>query len=186
MVQAVALDCVELVEILIDRGARFHNALHYGVDSEMMVKFLLSRGAKIISVPRKLSAITAEAGGSNVEVIRLLISHASDVELDGSREALNWAAARGRIGTVKLLIEHGFDVNAITKDCIVGRTPLIAVCQSKPNPQRIAIAKLLIKNGADVNARNVAGTSAAEMLFQDKSLREDTDLQQLLTGIDIK
>ena len=183
--QAVGLNCIELIEIFVDRGAIVDDTLlHYPADDYAMVKFLLSRGAKIISVSRNISAITNVAGGENIEVVRLLVSHANDVELEGSCEALKWAAARGRIETVKFLIEHSFDVNATPEGCIVGETPLIAVCQSKyPDSDRIAVAKLLIKNGADVNARDETGTTAAEMLLQDDVLQEDTDLQQLLAGI---
>ena len=185
--QTVALRCIELVEILVDRGAHLDNTLRCAVDDYAIVKFLLSRGAKIISMPDKISAITNAAGVGNVEVIRLLISHANDAELDSSREALNWAAARGRIDTTRFLIEHGFDVNATMAKCIVGETPLIAVCQSKyPNPQRIAVAKLLIKNGADINARDKTGTTAAEMLLQGDLLQEDTDSQQLLAKLDTR
>ena len=93
-----------------------------------MVKFLLSRGARIICERSKDSAITTAAGGNNFEVVQLLCSHANDTELGGSREALNWAASRGCIDTVRLLIERGFDVNAAIDECIVGETPLIAVC----------------------------------------------------------
>lgn len=154
-----------------------------------MVKFLLSRGAKIISTLGNFSAITNAAGAGHTEVLGLLISHANDVELDGSRDALNWAAAKGSIDTAKLLIERGFDVNASIKDDFVGKTPLLAACEAKKlNSQRIAVAKLLMKNGADVNARNQDGKTAAELLVQNDSeglIREDIELQQLLAGIDI-
>ena len=110
------------MQIFIDRGANFDNALPTAVDDYSMVQFLLGRGAKVVSAPRKITAITNAAGAGNTEVIRLLLSHADDAELDGSRDALNWAAAGGRIDTVRLLIEHGFSVNVIVKDCIVGET----------------------------------------------------------------
>lgn len=177
-----------MAQLLIDRGARFDNALLCAVNDFATVEFLLGHGAKVVSAPGKSSAITNAAGVGNAEVVRLLISHANDAELDGSRDALNWAAARGRMNTAELLIEHGFDVNASTKDCIVGETPLLAACElKKVNPQRIAIAKLLMKNGADVNARNQDGKTAAELLVQNGSdglLRKDAELQQLLGWTD--
>lgn len=170
--------------MLIDRGARIDNVLRYPRDYAM-VKFLLSRGARIICEPSKNSAITNAAGGDNFEVVRLLCSHANDAELKASGEALNWAASGGRIDTVKLLLEYGFDVNATTEGCIIGKTPLVAVCQSTfPSPHRIAVAKLLLEKGADINARDKNGTSAAEMLLKDDELGEDTNLQQLLTRIE--
>lgn len=179
-----------MAQILIDRGARFNNALLYAVDDYAMVNFLLSRGAKVVSAPGKTSAITDAAGASDAEVVRLLLSHANDAELEKSRDALNWAAASGRIDTAKLLIEHGYDVNATTKDCIVGETPLLAACAPKKvTPQRTEVAKLLVKHGADVNARNQDGMTAAELLVQNGSeglLREDAELQQLLGWTDTR
>ena len=149
-----------------------------------MVKFLLDRGAPIICEPSKDSAITNAAGGDNFGVMQLLCSRANDTDLDASREALNWAASHGRIDTVKLLIEYGFDVNATTERCIIGETPLIAVCQTPDrNPHRSTVAKFLLEHGADVNARDKNGTTAAEMLRKDDEIMEDADLKELLTKI---
>ena len=176
------------MQILIDRGANFDDALPTAVDDYNMVQFLLGRGAKVVSAPRKISAITNAAGAGNTEVVRLLLSHADDAELDGSRDALNWAAAGGRIDTVRLLIEHGFSVNVIVIDCIVGETPLLAACGSrKMTPQRIAVARLLVKEGADISARGEDGMTAAELLIHndtDGLLQEDTELQEILTRTD--
>ena len=152
-----------------------------------MVKFLVDRGASIICEPSKDSAITHAAGGDNFEVMQLLCSRANDMDLDASREALNWAAAHGRVDTVKLLIEYGFDVNATTEGCIIGETPLIAVCQSTyRTPHRIATANLLLEYGADVNARDKTRTTTAKMLLKDDELMEDADLKELLTKIKTK
>jgi ankyrin repeat protein len=172
------MHCIELVQILIDRGARLGDALLSAVDDYATVKFLLSRGAKVGS------GISNAAGSGNAEVVQLLISHATDAEMDGNRDALNWAAASGRVDAAKVLIKHGFDVNASTKDCYVGETPLLAACEeTKVTPQRMAVAKLLIRSGADVNTRNQDGKTAAELLVQfdhDGLYRQDVELQQLL------
>ena len=112
------------MRILIDRGARFDNALLAAVDDLNTVQFLLSRGAKIVSAPGKTSAITNAAGAGNTEVVRLLLSYANDVDLDDSRDAVERAAARGHTDTVKLLLEHGFKLNTDVKDRVVGETPV--------------------------------------------------------------
>lgn len=183
---ASALYDTELVQILLDRGARFNDALLFAARDYNMAKFLLSQGAKVISAPGKSSAISNAAGGGDVEVVRLLLSHANDAELDSSLDALNWAAGGGHIEVVKLLIEHGFDVNVTTEDPFVGKTPLLATCKfNRLDPERMAVAKLLIKEGADVNARDQNGKTAAELLVQnddDRLIQEDPELQQLLAG----
>ncbi|KAL8709639.1 MAG: hypothetical protein Q9225_007423 [Loekoesia sp. 1 TL-2023] len=163
--QACALDSIELVQILVGRGARLDNALLHAADNITMARFLLDRGAKIFSAPRQLSALTNAASAGNTEVVRLLISRANDAEFSSSRDALHSAAARGRIDVVKLLIEHGFDVNTRAEDPWVGATPLLATCQfRKATPDTLAVARLLIDHGADVNARSRDGTTAAELL----------------------
>lgn len=153
-----------------------------------MVQFLLGRGAKVVSAPGKISAITNAASAGNIEVVRLLLSHADDAELDGSRDALTWAAAGRRIDTVRLLIEHGFSVKVTVKDCVVGETPLLAAYGSrKMTSQRIAVARLLIKEGADVGSRGEDGMTAAELLVHndtDGLLQKDAELQEILTRTD--
>ncbi|MCJ1462833.1 hypothetical protein MMC07_001436 [Pseudocyphellaria aurata] len=183
---ASSLQNLELVRILLARGARPNNALLPAANDYDMTKLLLSQGAKIISAPGKSSAITNAAGGGDVEVLQLLLSHANDAELNGSLDALSWAARGGHVEVVKLLIEYGFDVNVTTKDSFVGETPLLAICKSKKlNPERMAVAKLLIKEGADVTARDQDGKTAAELLIQNdigRLIQEDPELQKLLAG----
>lgn len=179
---------MELVQILVGRGARLDNILLSTVDNYDMVDFLLSRGAKIVS-RCKLSAITDAAGAGNIKVVELLLSHANEVDMDASRDALHWAAASGRMDTAKLLIERGFDVNATTKDCLVGETPLFAMCEIKKlDPPRMAVAKFLVEKGANIHARNRDGRTVAELLVQndrDGLIREDPELQQLIARIEM-
>lgn len=179
---------MELVQILVDRGARLDNVLLSTVDDYAMVDFLLSRGAKIVS-RCKLSAITDAAGAGNTKVVKLLLSHANEMDMDASRDALNWAAASGRMDTVKLLIERGFDVNVTTEDRYVGETPLLATCEIKKlDPPRVAVAKFLVEKGADIHARNRDGKTVAELMVQndrDGLIREDPELQQLIARIEM-
>lgn len=151
------------MRFLIGRGARLNNALLYSVHDYNMVKFLLSQGAKIIAAPGKTSAITNAAGAGNTKIILVLLSHADDAELKSSRDALNWAAARGRLETVDLLIEQGFDVNAFTKDCCIGETPLLAICQGKePYPQ---VIRRLLDKGANISIQSSNGDTPRKFPF---------------------
>ena len=63
------------------------------------------------------------------------------------------AAATGNSKLVKLLLDHGADVNARNCNDHWGDTPLHAAAHGN---QR-AVAELLISRGADVHARNPAG-----------------------------
>ncbi|KAL8724760.1 MAG: hypothetical protein Q9181_006689 [Wetmoreana brouardii] len=146
--EACLLGSIELAQILIDKGARLGSALRSAADDDSMTKFLLDRGAKVVSESDQSSAITTAAGGGNIKVVRLLISHANDMELRRSREAMHWAAAGGRIDVIKLLLEHNFDVNTRIECCDVGETPLLATCEvRKLTPERLAVAKLLRERG---------------------------------------
>ena len=161
---------IELAQILIAKGARLGNALLCASDDNSMAKFLLSQGAKIVSAPGQTSAITNAAGVGNIDVVRSLISHASNDELDKSRDALHWAAAGGCKDVVELLIEHGFDVNTTIKGCMVGETPLLATCEFRElTLERLAVTNLLIQKGADVNAHSQDGRTAAELLLHSDS-----------------
>ncbi|KAL8725888.1 MAG: hypothetical protein Q9181_006248 [Wetmoreana brouardii] len=188
---------IETIELLLDRDLDPNaEADHWGstlvgvhlrpaVDDDNMTKFLLDRGAKI-SASGQISAITNAAGGGNTKVVRLLISHANDMDFRNSRDAMHWAAASGRIDVIKLLLEQNFDVNTRIECCDVGETPLLATCEiRKLNPERLAVAKLLIEKGADINARSQDGRTAAELLLQSDTsglLQGDTKLQELLAA----
>ena len=79
----------------------------------------------------KASATANAAGAGNAKVVRLLLSHANYAAFNGSRHALSWAAAGEQIDTVELLIEHGIDVNTLTKGCVAGEIPPLASCGSR-------------------------------------------------------
>jgi len=156
------------MRVLLDRGARINNALSGAVHDYHMVKFLLSRGAKIIVLRRgisvgsveSVSAISSAAGSGSIEVLRMLLSHADEADVKSSGNALNCAAASGQLDC---LIDHGFDVNAFTKGCWIGETPLLAVCHSnKPNPH---VLKTLLEKGADTSIRASNGDTPRRSLL---------------------
>lgn len=79
----------------------------------------------------------------------------TDVDLNARDEmgstALWWAATKGPVKLVELLLEKGANVDA--KDNY-GETPLMKACINS----KIDIAKLLIEKGADVDARSEMGS----------------------------
>ncbi|KAL8812725.1 MAG: hypothetical protein Q9223_002255 [Gallowayella weberi] len=116
---AASRGCTELAQLFLDRGTRIGPALSSASRDVAMTGWLLDRGAKIVSPPYPGSAIVTAAGRGNPEVVRLLLSHATDADLASSREAMHWAAASGRVEVVKLLIEHGFDINETVENCFI-------------------------------------------------------------------
>lgn len=96
----------------------------------------------------------------DLDGIKRYLSEGTDInELspETNISALSWATMMGEGEVVKLLIEHGADLNVRQED---GGTPLhIAVTLG-----RAEIAELLIKKGADVTAKNRGGQTPASGL----------------------
>ena len=87
------------------------------------------------------------------DVITYLVKTGIDVnnqDQDGV-SALHWACERGHYSIVKLLLDHGANVNSVTKK---GETPLH---YTSPNTQMI---KLLLDSGVRVNATDIDGMTA--------------------------
>ncbi|KAL8435983.1 hypothetical protein ACSSS7_002028 [Eimeria intestinalis] len=81
---------------------------------------------------------------------------------EGRMTALHFAADRGFVDIVRLLIDRGADVNH-TDDS--GETPLhVAIAADQDE-----IVALLIEAGADTSIRNNEGNSCAELLEQNKA-----------------
>lgn len=68
--------------------------------------------------------------------------------------ALHWAAMKGHVSLVKLLLQEGFDVNAAASDGHFRWTPLHFAA-----PRNDAVFKLLLENGANPNIRDRMGRS---------------------------
>lgn len=84
--------------------------------------------------------------------MKLLIANGGDVNARSrtNQNALIDATINGHYDAVKLLIEHGANVDAFQGSYNTVEIPLMYAVQYK----RLDIAQLLIDNGADVNAKN--------------------------------
>lgn len=152
-----------------------------------VVKYLLEHGAKPDSstgASDDASPLRAAAAAGDAETMHLLIAHGASIKragagaISGSIEAgcmacfdlvansldaraystaLLALAVFGRARDVRLMLDHGADVNVRDE---AGRTPLMfaANCDCVP----VDTVQLLIDRGADVNARNGAGLTALD------------------------
>jgi peptidoglycan/LPS O-acetylase OafA/YrhL len=73
---------------------------------------------------------------------------------------LSWAAMKGDVASVTLLIEHGADVNRGNRD---GSTPLHSAAFLGHDP----VAEILIEHGADATLRNQRNERAIEVTYAD-------------------
>ena len=82
---------------------------------------------------------------------RLSSSSPPDVNVkdpDMGQTPLHWASSRGHIGTVRLLISSGADLNTSNN---YGRTPLHLAAMAG----RVAIARLLLQKGAEIDKTDI-------------------------------
>lgn len=128
-----------------------------------MGEYLLNQGAKIVGsytgptgTSRGVaSGIVTAASAGNKELLKLLLSHADDWDIQRSRHALNCAVDGGHVEIIELLLDWGFDINAHTTECSAGETPLHAA--------------LVVRGGAALSARLVERLLArgANVMLQD-------------------
>ena len=94
---------------------------------------------------------------NGVGIARLLLKHGVDVHLKNTKQdtALLWAASKGRLEIVQLLLDNGANPN---EENVQGVTPLHLVSSGEYNSQEqgVSIARLLLECGANLNPREKA------------------------------
>lgn len=115
-----------------------------------LTSMLLSAGADPngISSGNKKPFIIIAAMQGDPHIIRLLLSHGANINVDGdSGDALYWAARQGNLQATQFLIKHGADVTAIAAD---GST---ALHMTLGHDNDVRVAEALLDAGADIEAR---------------------------------
>jgi len=122
-------------------------ALHWAAyaNDVQMVEMLLKAGANI-NVTTRLAALTplfVAAREGHAAVIDLLLKAGADANSTNSTGATPLMLASGDLASVKLLLDHGANVNA--KENTWGETPLMFASAFN----RVDVVKLLMARGAD-------------------------------------
>ncbi|KAI9798941.1 MAG: hypothetical protein M1833_004294 [Piccolia ochrophora] len=156
-----------LTRSLLDRGSDPNSvdvdgatSLHAAVGGghEAIVHSLLSRGANINAVASYGSALCIAAERGDLEVMRLLLDHGADVNVqpEWGEHALIYAASSGYADAVQLLAESNGDVNAEMSIRRGFGTALHAAARGGYTD----VARALITHRTDIYATNDRGTTA--------------------------
>jgi ankyrin repeat protein len=145
-----------VVKLLLDKGANPNPNLHPSAESSPLleaanagdaasVEMLIGKGAEVKPVGEMAinMAVTMECS----KCLSLLTAKEID-EKDYSL-ALADIAITGDVSAVKMLLDHGADVNIVDP---LGRTALMYAAASDNLP--LEVVKMLVEHGADVNAKD--------------------------------
>lgn len=175
---------VATVKLLLDKGANPNPNAHPATESSPLLEaatagdpvsmeLLLSRGADAQAVGQ--SALTMAVSLQCAKCISLLV--AKNLDKAAYNGALPDTAFLGDATSVRLMLDHGADVNAYDP---LGRTPLMYAAGS--DLVAVDVVKLMIERGADVNARDRHKQSgdAGLTVLDIAKLRGDTPIVDLL------
>jgi ankyrin repeat protein len=166
------------VRLLLDHGADVNQTAKSGRTaliiaaftdpSAQVVRMLLAEGAKVdVMDRRKVTPLNAATFGNDTDSIHMLIEADADMETAdtfiGMTPLINAAGSRN-LAAVKLLLEHGAKVNAVSKTENLpkiqtgtvefgGWTPLLMAAPFGPP----AVVKTLLEAGAQVNVQDYRG-----------------------------
>ena len=168
-----AQDVVELLVsygISVDGyGGTYESALQAACAGENNLKtatFLLDRGVDVnhSGGPHGNALNAACRSSMNLEIVRLLITNEAEVnpKSEDSITALHYASISGQLDVVKLLLDHGADMEAEHEQC---GTPPQMSCRF-PVLNRNEIIELLVEKGANVNASGGSTETPLQLLCQ--------------------
>ncbi|HEV3063678.1 MAG TPA: ankyrin repeat domain-containing protein [Vicinamibacterales bacterium] len=184
MIAARRAGAAPVVRLLLDRGANPNPNAKPEAESSPLIEAIASGDAATVELLIQRGADARAAGqvglstavlANCAKCVELLAAQITDASVyTGS---LQDTAVYGDIDAVRLMIDHGADVNAFDP---LGRTPLMYAAVSDVLP--LDVVDLLIAHGANVNARDQhtkAGDAGLTVLDIAK-LNGDTPIVQAL------
>jgi ankyrin repeat protein len=172
------------VKVLLDRGANPNPNAHPATESSPLIEAATAGDASSLEMLLNHGAQTKDAGQAALEIAILTrcskcvsMLAAKDLDKAAYTMALPNVTALADANTVKMMLEHGADVNAVDP---LGRTPLMYAAAS--DLLNLDVVKVLVERGADVNAKDMhklGGDSGLSVLDIAK-LHGDTPIVQYL------
>lgn len=145
-----------LVKLLLEKGANPNPNSHPSAESSPLleaatagdaasVELLIAKGAEVKPVGE--TAINMAVSMECPKCLSLLT--AKEIDKKDYSLALADIAITGDVNAVKIMLDHGADVNIVDP---LGRTPLMYAAASDNLP--LETVKMLVEHGADVNAKD--------------------------------
>jgi ankyrin repeat protein len=158
---------LQLVELLLDRGADVHSTDETGEDALKkacarwgnagIASLLLERGASVhVTCELGRTALIEASSVGDEEMVKKLLDHRADVNhvTSDDETPLSFALVNGTTAVVKLLIEAGANVNWI---CKRGCSPLsYAVSEQQFDKVKLLLDATANLSGGDVSVLNFA------------------------------
>lgn len=165
LIEASALDFIEMVRLLLDKGIDIETTDIKGKTPLIwasikghvdVVRLLLDEGADInIADNDGRTALIWASINEHLEVAELLLDKEANIETsdNDNRTALVWTCIKGNVEIARMLLDKKAGVNIVDKE---GLTALIWACENR----HLHIINLLLDKGAKINAVNKDGLSA--------------------------
>ena len=118
------------------------------------IRSALKQGANVnYATPQGYTPLYESAGIGNKQIISMLLDAGAEIDVPGDEyngPPLIWAAAKGDVNSIKLLLEKGGNINIKHEKNGSGNTPL-HVASSNTKDDAILF---LVRNGADLTIQN--------------------------------
>jgi ankyrin repeat protein len=179
--QTLMKECIEVMTTLIEcdldvnaQCGRQTTALHLAseLDDDVIVKFLLEKGANINSTDifgRNALHFALKNSQVNMGIVKLLMDKRINAEArdKNGKSPLHLCCREGHYDALVKLLDYGLDVKVVTENKL---NLLHTICrQPKPNEE---IMKLLISKGVDVNGEDCGGRNVLHYTCHHDMLRK--------------